>query len=109
MRKLERTADLHRQRRQSRAHQMEAEALARSKHMDNRLDGRYSVWRRENENQRPDNTLKLMKDQIIMAKVYASIALSKSEPYLYKSLLKHIKDSRDAIREANCDAELMPG
>ncbi|CAA7391248.1 unnamed protein product [Spirodela intermedia] len=108
MRKTERAAHLSEQRRDS-ERQMETEALARSKDLDNRLGGKYSVWRREYENQKPDSTLKLMKDQIIMAKVYASIAHSKGESGLYKSLMKHIKESKSVIGEANSDAELRPG
>ncbi|CAA6655863.1 unnamed protein product [Spirodela intermedia] len=76
---------------------------------DDMIGGKYSVWRREYENQKPDSTLKLMKDQIIMAKVYASIAHSKGESGLYKSLMKHIKESKSVIGEANSDAELRPG
>ncbi|XP_078448422.1 putative galacturonosyltransferase 3 [Wolffia australiana] len=101
-RKIERAADLA-------AHGRESPAVAHSKDLDKRLGGRYSVWRREYENQKPDATLKLMKDQIIMAKAYASIAHSKNDPDLYKSLLKHIKASRNSIGEANSDADLKPG
>lgn len=108
MRKTERVAHLSEQSRES-ERQMETEALARSKDLDNRLGGKYSVWRREYQNQKPDSTLRLMKDQIIMAKVYASIAHWKSESGLYKSLMRNIKESRSVIGEASSDAELRPG
>lgn len=41
-----------------------------------------------------------------MAKVYASIAKSKNESDLYKSLISHFKKNRHAIGEANTDSKL---
>ncbi|OAY77487.1 putative galacturonosyltransferase 3, partial [Ananas comosus] len=53
----------------------------RSNHYNDDIRGQYSVWRREYGNILPDTTLKLMKGQIIMAKVYASIARRKFNGY----------------------------
>ncbi|XP_038979795.1 probable galacturonosyltransferase 3 isoform X2 [Phoenix dactylifera] len=87
--------------------QMQIAAMERSKHFNNTLRGLHSVWRREHQNHRQDSTLKLMKDQIIMAKVYASIASSKKILDLAEHLMERIKENQDAIKEANSDAELQ--
>ena len=50
-----------------------------------------------------------MKDQIIMAKVYASIARSMKNLDLFGYLMNRIKENQNAIREANSDAELQKG
>ncbi|EHA8586638.1 Polygalacturonate 4-alpha-galacturonosyltransferase [Cocos nucifera] len=87
--------------------QMQIAAMEWSKHFNNTLRGLHSIWRREHQNHHQDSTLKLMKDQIIMATVYASIASSKKNLDLAKHLMKHIKQNQDAIKEANSDAELQ--
>lgn len=84
---------------------MENEAISRSEDLDNVFRKSYTIWRKP-EIQKPDYTLKLMKDQIAMAKVYAFIARSKEETELYNFLMKHIKESRCIVREAHSDAEL---
>ncbi|MQL73092.1 hypothetical protein Taro_005461 [Colocasia esculenta] len=89
--------------------QLEEEAIARSRDLQNQFRVKYGVWRREYENVKPDATLKLMKDQIIMAKAYASIAHSKNDDVLYNSLMKHIKESQISIGEAESDIEMRPG
>ncbi|XP_010266351.1 PREDICTED: probable galacturonosyltransferase 3 [Nelumbo nucifera] len=102
-----RTAELIHQNKESEK-QMQAAAIEQSKQLNTTVKGRYSIWRREYESPNSDSTLKLMRDQIIMAKAYASIALSKKDHGLYESLMKHIKDNQRAIGEANSDAELHP-
>lgn len=87
--------------------QMEAAAIERAKEFDTTIKGKYNIWRKEYENPNSDSTLKLMHDQIIMAKAYASIAKSKNESGLYDSLIKHSRRSQHAIGEANSDAELQ--
>lgn len=88
--------------------QMQAAAIERAKELDTTVKGKYSIWRKEYENPNSDSTLKLMRDQIIMAKAYASIAKAKNESGLYDSLIKHSRKSQLAIGEANSDAELQP-
>lgn len=89
-------------------YQMQAEAIERSIKFNTTVRGKYSIWRRDYESANADSTLKLMRDQIIMAKVYASIALSKNEIDLYSSLMKPVKESQYAIGEATSDADLHP-
>ncbi|KAF9594662.1 hypothetical protein IFM89_034345 [Coptis chinensis] len=87
---------------------MQAEAIERSKRFNTTVRGKYSIWRRDYENLNSDSALKLMRDQIIMAKAYGSIVKMKNEIGLYDSLVKHIKESQHAIGEASSDAELRP-
>lgn len=86
--------------------EMRQAAIERSKQFVNTVRERYSIWRSEFSNPNSDSTLKLMKDQVIMAKVYASMARSKKEFNLYDSLMKCIKESQLAIGDANSDNEL---
>lgn len=89
--------------------QIEASAIERSKELDTTAKGKYNIWKREYDNPNSDSTLKLMRDQIIMAKAYGSIARSTSKLDLYDSLMKHIKKSQHVIGEAVSDADLRPG
>ncbi|KAK6916815.1 Glycosyl transferase, family 8 [Dillenia turbinata] len=88
--------------------QMQTAAVERSKNFDTTVTGKYSIWRRDYENRISDSTLKLMRDQIIMAKAYASIARVKNESVLYASLIERAKENEQAIGEANSDVELHP-
>ncbi|GAV60133.1 Glyco_transf_8 domain-containing protein/PPR domain-containing protein/PPR_1 domain-containing protein/PPR_2 domain-containing protein, partial [Cephalotus follicularis] len=81
-------------------------AINQLKSLDTSVKGKYSIWRRDFENPNSDSTLKLMRDQIILAKAYANIAKSKKETSLYNSLMKHSRQSEHAIGEANSDTEL---
>ncbi|CAL1399314.1 unnamed protein product [Linum trigynum] len=83
-------------------------ALEQSKALDTTITGKYSIWRKDFENPNSDAVLKLMRDQMIMAKAYANIAKSNNETGLYTSLMKHSRDSQHAIGEATSDAELHP-
>lgn len=84
-------------------------AIEHSEGFDTTIKGKYSIWRREYENPNSDSTLKLMRDQIIMAKAYTNIAKSKNKTVLYKALVKHSRDSQQAIGDASSDAELHLG
>jgi hypothetical protein len=87
---------------------MATAAIELSKSLDTTVKGKYSIWRQDFDNPRSDSTLKLMRDQINMAKAYASIAKSKNESGLYSALRAHSKASQSAIGEARSDAELHP-
>ncbi|KAI8028561.1 putative galacturonosyltransferase 3 [Camellia lanceoleosa] len=88
--------------------QMHAAVIDRARELDTTVKGKYSIWRKEYENPNSDSTLKLMRDQIIMAKLYASIAKAKNESGLYDSLIKHSRANHYAIGDASSDAELQP-
>jgi alpha-1,4-galacturonosyltransferase len=82
-------------------------AINRTKNFVNKVQDRYSIWRVEYQNPMSDSVLKLMKDQIIMAKIYASIFYSKRELDLYQLLVMRIKENQDAIGDASSDNELQ--
>ncbi|KAL7238743.1 hypothetical protein ACSBR2_004775 [Camellia fascicularis] len=85
---------------------LENAAIERSKSVDSAVLGKYSIWRKENENENTDSTVRLMRDQIIMARVYVSIANMKKNPGLAQELQSRIKDSQRALGEATADADL---
>lgn len=85
-----------------------AEAIERSEGFVTTFKGKFSIWRREYENPNSDLTLKLMRDQIIMAKAYTNIAKAKNKTILYNALIKHSRENQLAIGEASSDAELHP-
>ncbi|KAJ4950626.1 hypothetical protein NE237_027458 [Protea cynaroides] len=85
---------------------LENAAIERSKAVDSSVLGKYSIWRRENDNENSDSTVRLMRDQMIMARVYASIAKMKNKLDLHQDLLARLKESQHALGEANADADL---
>ncbi|XP_064982783.1 polygalacturonate 4-alpha-galacturonosyltransferase-like [Musa acuminata AAA Group] len=85
---------------------LENAAIEHSKAVDSAILGKYSIWRRDNENENSDSTVRLMRDQIIMARVYMVIAKSKNRLDLYQELLTRIKESQRAVGEANADSDL---
>lgn len=68
--------------------------------------GKYSIWRRENENENSDSTVRLMRDQVIMARVYISIARMKNKLDLVHELQNRLKESQRALGEATADSDL---
>lgn len=106
-RQEQRTSELIQQDKQ-RDNRMVDAAIERSKSLDTTIWGKYSIWRRDYENPNSDSTVKLMRDQIIMAKAYATIAKSKNDSILYNSLVKHARESQRVIGAASSDADLGP-
>ena len=66
----------------------------------------HSIWRRENENENSDSRVRLMRDQIIMGRIYSVLAKSRNKLDLYQELLSRIKESQHVVGEANADADL---
>ncbi|GMI75864.1 galacturonosyltransferase 1 [Hibiscus trionum] len=85
---------------------LENAAIERSKAVDSAVLGRYNIWRREFENDNPDSTVRLMRDQIIMAQVYVSIAKMKNKLDLQQELQIRLKESQRAVGESTVDADL---
>ncbi|KAK8940435.1 putative galacturonosyltransferase 3 [Platanthera zijinensis] len=106
MRREKRTAELINMSKET-EFEIRASAIKRSKEFNSTAKARYSIWRIEYQNPNSDSTLKLMKDQIVMAKAYASIARSMRKIDLFDSLLKHIKESQNAIGDATMDTDLQ--
>ncbi|KAM7476358.1 hypothetical protein LguiB_023601 [Lonicera macranthoides] len=85
---------------------LENAAIERSKSVDSAVLGKYSIWRKENENENSDSTVRLIRDQIIMARVYLSIATMKNKLELAQELQNRLKESQRALGEATTDSDL---
>lgn len=85
---------------------LENAAIERSKSVDSAVLGKYSIWRKENDNDNTDTTVRLVRDQIIMARVYKSIAMMKNNTKLARELQNQIKESHRALGDAAADADL---
>jgi alpha-1,4-galacturonosyltransferase len=81
-------------------------AIMRSKVVGSAVLGKYSIWRREFESDNSDSTIKLIRDQLIMGRVYASIARSRNRLDIYNDLMLHIKESQRVLGEASLDSDL---
>lgn len=83
----------------------EREAVERKKEIDDNVLNKYSLWRQENDVE-SDSLVRLIRDQLIMARVYASLAHSHNLIELQHELNFRIKESRHVLGEANVDADL---
>lgn len=88
--------------------ELENAAIKRSKEVDSAVLGKYSIWRRENENENSDSTVRLMRDQLIMARVYSSISQARNNLDLNQELMLRIKECQRALGEAITDSDLPP-
>lgn len=85
---------------------LENAAIERSKAVDSAVLGKYSIWRKENENENSDTTVRLMRDQMIMARVYIALAKSNNKNDIYQELQTKLKESQRTLGEATMDADL---
>jgi alpha-1,4-galacturonosyltransferase len=85
---------------------LENAAIERSKSVDSAVLGKYSIWRKENDNENSDSTVRLIRDQIIMARVYLSIATMKNKLDLAQELQNRLKESQRVLGEATTDSDL---
>ncbi|KAL2515164.1 Polygalacturonate 4-alpha-galacturonosyltransferase [Forsythia ovata] len=85
---------------------LENAAIERSKSVDSAVLGKYSIWRKENENENSDSTVRLMRDQMIMARVYISLARITHKTDLANELQNRLKESQRALGEATADSDL---
>ncbi|XP_024996230.1 polygalacturonate 4-alpha-galacturonosyltransferase-like isoform X1 [Cynara cardunculus var. scolymus] len=85
---------------------LENAAIERSKSVDSAVLGKYSIWRKENDNENTDTTVRLVRDQMIMARVYKSIATMKNKTELARELQNQLKESQRALGVATADADL---
>ncbi|KAJ6759974.1 PATCHED FAMILY PROTEIN [Salix purpurea] len=88
--------------------QTQAAAFIWHSSLDTSIKGKHSIWGRYFDSPNSDSTLKLMRDQIIMAKAYANIAKSNNVTTLYSALVKQLRENRNAIGEAMSNAKLLP-
>eukprot|EP00267_Zea_mays_P022236 XP_008646950.2 polygalacturonate 4-alpha-galacturonosyltransferase [Zea mays] len=85
---------------------LENTGIERSKDVDSAVLGKYSIWRRENENEKADSRVRLMRDQMIMARIYSVLAKYRDKLDLYQELLARLNESQRSLGEATADAEL---
>ncbi|KAI7746780.1 hypothetical protein M8C21_032766 [Ambrosia artemisiifolia] len=85
---------------------LENAAIQRSKSVDSAFLGKYSIWRKENDNENIDATIRLVRDQMIMARVYMSLATMKNKTQLARELQGQLKESQRALGDATADADL---
>lgn len=88
---------------------LEDEAIEKSKVVANNITGKYSAWRRDPDYENPDALARLMRDQLIMARVYAYIAQSQSHFELVRDLKHQIKEHIFTLDDVTSDIELPPG
>ncbi|KAG8377830.1 hypothetical protein BUALT_Bualt08G0074400 [Buddleja alternifolia] len=86
---------------------LENAAIERSKSVDSAVLGKYSIWRRENENENSDSTVRLIRDQLIMARVYTSLARMKNKLDLANELQNRLKESQRSLGDATADSDLQ--
>ncbi|PNY14509.1 polygalacturonate 4-alpha-galacturonosyltransferase-like protein [Trifolium pratense] len=85
---------------------LENAAIDRSRSVESAVLGKYNIWRKEVENENADSSVRFMRDQIIMARVYASIAEMKDMLELYQELQFRLKESQHALGDAITDSDL---
>lgn len=85
---------------------LENAAIERSKAVDSAVLGKYSIWRKENENENSDTTVRLMRDQMIMARVYLALAKLNNKNDIFQELQTRLKESQRTLGEATMDADL---
>ncbi|XP_011083645.1 polygalacturonate 4-alpha-galacturonosyltransferase [Sesamum indicum] len=85
---------------------LENAAIEHSKSVDSAVLGKYSIWRKENENENSDSTVRLIRDQMIMARVYVSLAKMKNKLDLVNELQNRLKESQRSLGEATTDTDL---
>ncbi|KAL0391949.1 UNVERIFIED_CONTAM: Polygalacturonate 4-alpha-galacturonosyltransferase [Sesamum radiatum] len=85
---------------------LENEPIQRSKSVDSAVMGKYSLWRKQNENENSDSNVRTIQDQMIMARVYISLAITKNKLDLVHELQNRLRDSQRSLGEATTDAHL---
>ncbi|XP_042013545.1 polygalacturonate 4-alpha-galacturonosyltransferase-like isoform X4 [Salvia splendens] len=87
---------------------LENAAIERSKSVDSAVLGKYSIWRKENDNENTDSTVRLIRDQLIMARVYTSLARMKNKTDLANELQNRLKESQRSLGDVTVDSDLHP-
>ncbi|PPR95476.1 hypothetical protein GOBAR_AA25184 [Gossypium barbadense] len=88
---------------------LENAAIERSKAVDSAVLGKYNLWRRENENVNSDSTVRLMRDQIIMAKALGESTADSGLPHSASEKIKEMGKVLSKAREQLFDCKLVTG
>lgn len=95
------------QRDEEQSMRLEAEAIRRSK--DGGITGLHSVWRPVEISANSDNTVRVMRDQLIMARAYANLASIYNNTRLAHELKARIKENVKLLEDVTMDSELPKG
>jgi len=68
-----------------------------------------STWKSDSDADNSDALVRLMRDQLIMARAYANIAQGQGHYDLVRDLKLRIKEHTNIVGDANLDAELPAG
>eukprot|EP01018_Ginkgo_biloba_P004528 Gb_39838 [translate_table: standard] len=72
--------------------------------------GSYCLWSYEQREEMADSTVKMLKDQLFLARAYyPSIVKHRNREKLQRELRQHIQDSEHMLSEATADADLPVG
>lgn len=88
---------------------LEAEAIKRAKEVEGGIVRSHSVWRPEDISANPNNIVRVMRDQLIMARAYANIASIHNDARLVQDLKNHIKENVKLLEDVTMDSELPEG
>lgn len=88
---------------------MEADALQRTKKVEDGILDKYSAPQQNGGTQNRDSLIQLMRDQLIMAQAYAYMAQAKNHVRLFHDLQLRIKDYQKALADCNVDSQLPRG
>ncbi|KAI5062792.1 hypothetical protein GOP47_0021339 [Adiantum capillus-veneris] len=83
---------------------LEEVVLKRRKGIDSSIFKKYNIWRQGDEDS--DALVRLMKDQLIMGRVYMSLASAQGDTDLLQELNGRIREVRRTLGQANLDSEL---
>ncbi|KAH7416447.1 hypothetical protein KP509_14G091900 [Ceratopteris richardii] len=81
------------------------EAFQVKKEIDDNILHKYSIWGPDFDAD-SESLIRLVRDQVIMARVYESLARSHNMPSLQRELNVRMKESSRLLAEANVDADL---
>jgi len=88
---------------------LETEATRRAKEVENGILRSHSVWRIEEISTSSDNIVRVMRDQLIMARAYANMASIHSDTQLVQDLKINIKETARMLEDVTIDSELPKG
>lgn len=88
---------------------LEAEAIRRAKEVEDGIAKSHSVWRTEEISANSDNIVRVMRDQLIMARAYTNIASLYNDARLVQDLKNRIKEIMRMLEDVTVDSELPKG
>lgn len=83
---------------------------SRAKQVDNGSVGSFSVWRPQGLSTSSDTNVRIMRDQLIMARAYANMAMTHSDARLLLRDLKYrIRENTKVLEDVTVDSQLPRG